>query len=227
MTRRLLTAAAVVALALAGRAAADAKIAVKTEDAPPPNELAAPFRSLLDSKALSVYDDKGKLLLTIWLRKEFESKATADQVKAGLTYRELEESTVLGAVKVADTWTDFRKQRIKPGVYTLRLGFQPMDGDHMGTAPFNEFALLSPVAKDAKPDLMEEKPLFEMSSTATSRNHPSVMLLFPNPKPASGPAVEAKENDIWVVNFKRPVTASGQKAELGFSVVLLGVSMSE
>jgi hypothetical protein len=226
MTHRTLTAAAVLLLALAGRAAADTKLTVKTEDAPPPNELSAPIRALLDTKALSVYDGS-KLLCTVWPVKALESKAAAEQVKSGLTYRDLDESTVLGAVRFPEVWTDYRKQRIKPGVYTLRLGFQPMDGDHMGTAPYNEFALLSPVAKDTKPDLMETKPLQEMSSGSTTRNHPGVMLMYPNPKPADAPAVESKENDTWLLNYKRPISASGQKSVLGFSLVVIGRSMAE
>ena len=32
---------------------------------------------------------------------------------------------------------------------------QPMDGDHMGTAPYNEFCLLIPADKDKKPDLLD------------------------------------------------------------------------
>ena len=227
MTRRTLAAAAAVWFALAGAAAADDKFTVKVEDAPPPKELAEPVRGLLDSKALTVSDDKGKVLCTVWPRKELESKATADQIQGGLTYSNLEETTVLGAVRFPETFVDYRKQKIKPGVYTLRLGIQPMDGDHMGTAPYNEFALLSPADLDKKPDTMEAKELQEQSSKSTTRKHPGVMLLFPNPKPADKPAVEAKPNDTWVLSFRRPVAAAGKKADLGFSLTVVGVSMAE
>jgi hypothetical protein len=227
MTCRTLAAAAAVLFALTGPAAAQTKVSVKAKDAPPPAELSEPVRALLDGKALEVSDAGGKLLCTVWPRKALESKGTAEQVKSGLTYRELELSTLLGAVKFPETWTDFRKQKIKPGVYTLRLGFQPEDGDHMGTAPFNEFALLSPAAKDQKPDLLEMKELHELSTSSTTRKHPGVMLLFPNPKPAEGPSAEPKPNDVWVVNFQRPVTAAGQKTALGFSLVVVGQTMAE
>jgi hypothetical protein len=227
MIDRLLTAAAVVLLTLAGSAAAQTKLTVKAEDAPPPAELSEQFRALLDPKALSVYDETGTLLCTVWPRKALESKAGAEQVKNGLTYRDLEESTVVGAVRFPKLWTDFRKQKIKPGVYTLRLGFQPMDGDHMGTAPFNEFCLLSPAKRDEKPDPLEVKALRELSATAVGQSHPGVMLLFPYPTPAEAPSVESKENEIWVLSFKRPVSAGGQQAALGFSLVVVGKSMAE
>jgi len=213
-------------LILAGPAAA-AKYTVKVEDAPPPPEIGGRVRPLLEVKGLSVYDDAGTLLLTVWPRKAFESTATAEQVKNGLTYREIAESDVVGAVKFPKLWTDYRKQKIKAGVYTLRMGWQPMDGDHMGTAPFNEFCLLSPAAKDQSVDAMPAKALHELSAGSVGSSHPGVMLLFPNPKPADEPAVESKPNNIWVLNFKRPVTAAGQKAALGFSLVVIGQTMSE
>ena len=81
MIGRILT--GVVLLVVAGRcAAADAKLAVTVQDAPPPVELAAPVRALLESKALAVTDDKGGLLCTVWPRKELASKAPADPAPA-------------------------------------------------------------------------------------------------------------------------------------------------
>jgi hypothetical protein len=221
MTRRLTTLAAVFVLALAGRAAA-APYSVKVEDAPPPAELGEPIRALLDAKAMSVYDGTN-LLCTIWPRKALPAKAA----KAGLAYTDLDETTVVGAIKLPKVWPDYRKQKIKPGVYTLRLSIQPMNGDHMGTAPYNEFLLLSPAAKDVKPDLLEPKALHELSATAVGASHPGIMLLYPNPKPSDAPAVEAKENETWVLSFRRPVTAGGQAGVLGFSAVVVGHSMSE
>ncbi len=225
MIRSTLSAAVVVALA--GTAAADVKLAVKTEATPPPQELAGPVRDLLDGTAVSVSDDQDKLLCTIWPRKELPSKANADKAKAGLAYSDFDESLIIGAVRFPQVWTDYRKQKIQPGVYTLRLGKQPMDGDHMGTAPYDDFCLLCPAKLDTKPGLLDTKPLHELSSASTTRKHPGVMLTFPNPMPADKPAVEGKPNDVWVVSFKRPATAGSQKASMGFSLVVIGASMAE
>src|SRR5262249_27402520 len=113
------------------------------------------------------------------------------------------------------------------GVYTLRLAIQPADGDHMGTAPYNEFCLLAAADKDTKPDLMEPMALHELSAKSGGRKHPSIMLLFPNPKPADAPRVEAKPHDTWGRNSGVPATAGGQKAALGVGLVVHGVTMSE
>ena len=213
MTRTL---TAVVLLSLAGPAFA-ADFTVKVEDTAPPKEVAEPIRALLDAKGLTVSDGK-KAILTVWPRKSLNVKAGASG------YTGLEESTLLGAVKVPEVWKDYRRQNIKPGVYTLRLGNQPMDGDHMGTAPYNEFALLCPAAEDKAPDLLEVKELYELSGKSTGRKHPGLVLLFPNPKPGEKPAIESKPQEHWVLSYKVPVKAGGA---MGFSLVVVGSSMAE
>ena len=220
---RILAAVALLALA-ASSPAADPT--VKVEETQPPKELSDAMRGLLGAKAMTVLDDKGKPLFTVWVRKELSAKDGAD-VKAGLKYSHLDETTVLGAVQFPADWSDYRKQKIKAGVYTLRLGIQPMDGDHMGTAPYGEFALLVPADVDKKPDLLDAEGLHELSKKSTTRKHPGLMLLFPNKKPADAPAVEGKPKEHWVLNYQVPVAAGGQKANLGFSLVVVGQTMAE
>jgi hypothetical protein len=228
MTRTLRTLAVTACLLTAAiAAAADAKMTVKVEDAAPPKELSEAVRAALDGKAMRVYNEKGKLLCTVWARKALETKATAEQAKAGLKYAHLEETTLLGVIQFADTFTDYRKQKVQPGVYTLRLGNQPTDGDHQGTAPYNEFCLLTPAGADTKADVMEAKELFELITKSTKRKHPGVMLLFPNKSPGEKPAVEAKPKDHYVLSFRVPTTSGGEKGYLGFSLVVVGVTMAE
>src|SRR5207247_1563992 len=168
-------------------------------------------------------DAKGEAVAELWLRKEIPAKAATD-AKKGLTYRDLDETTLLGAVRFVQPWSDYRKQKIKPGVYTLRLGFQPMDGDHMGTAPYPEFCLLLSAKTDVKPDPMETKRMQEMSAKSIGVSHPGVCLLFPNEKPADKPSLMEKENNHWVAMLKEPVSLDGQKAQaaLGIGLTLGG-----
>jgi hypothetical protein len=225
MTRTLAVASWFFAVAVS--AAADPTFAVAVKDADPPKELGDAVKAVLDHKAMTVTDDKGKVLCTVWACKALDTKATADQAKAGLKYAHLEQTTLVGAIQFPDVWKDYRKQNIKAGVYTLRLGIQPEDGDHQGTAPFNEFLLLTPAALDKKPDAIEPKELHEQSTKSTTRKHPGVMLLFPNKAPAEKPAVEAKPKDHYVLSFRVPATAGGEKGYLGFSLVVVGATMAE
>jgi hypothetical protein len=224
---RIATGAVLLSLTLTSTLRADGKYSIKPATTQSPSELSESIRALLAPGSLQVTDAKGMSICELWLRKEIPSKATPEQVKNGLTYRELDESLVLGAIRFDQTFTDFRKQKIKPGVYTLRLGFQPMDGDHMGTAPYQEFCLVSPATADQKPDLMEAKELRELSAKSTGTAHPSVMLLFPNEKPGDTPKLEDKGNDIFVAAFKRPVTAGGEKTTMGFALTVVGHTMAE
>jgi len=224
--RHTLAAAVAVLLFLASAARSDDKITFKVEKTDPPKELNDGIRSLLDAEAIQIQDGT-QTVATIWFRKALPSKAAPEQVKSGLTYREIPETTVVGAVQFTQPWTDYRKQKIAAGVYTLRLAFQPQNGDHMGTAPYNEFCLLSPAAKDTKADTMEPKELHELSATAAGSSHPSVMLLYPNNKPEDQPKVISKPNATWVLNVKRPVDAAGSKTSLGFGLTVVGHTTQE
>jgi hypothetical protein len=132
---------------------------------------------------------------------------------------------VVGAVRLARTFSDYRKQKVEAGVYTLRLAIQPMDGDHMGTAPHNEFCLLCPAAEDKTPATMAPKAMQEMSAKATSA-HPAVLLLFPGKGAAAEPKLVSKGMGHWVVLFELEVKAAGKAATLPVGLTLIGASSS-
>src|SRR5262245_56968835 len=165
--------------------AEEAKYTIKTTKSAPAKDLKEPVRKLLEEQSVELLNDKGAVVCEVWFRKDVPANATAAQIKNGLTYRDnVKETTVLGAIQFHQEGRDYRKQKIKAGVYTLRLGFQPMDGDHMGTAPNPEFCLLTTADKDADPATIEAKQLHENSKDASGTSHPAVLLLYPyeNPK---------------------------------------------
>jgi hypothetical protein len=203
--------------------AADA-YSIKTVDkSPAPNELQEPVRKLLADRCVQLLDARGGVLAEVWMRKDVPVRATEAQVKNGLTYREVPESTLMGAIRFPRQATDYRKQKIPAGVYTLRLANQPQDGDHMGTAPYSEFLLLSPAADDKQPALMETKALQELSEKTTG-NHPGVLLLFPGKGAAAEPKLVKKEGDHWVLLFRQEVKVGDKKATLLMGLTLVGVS---
>jgi hypothetical protein len=211
-------------LAVAPLGAAHGAYSIKTAMTPVPKEIKEPIARLLSDRSIQFLDDKGNSIGELWFRTEIPAKATPAQVKNGLTYREVDETTLLGAMRLDQQITDYRKQKIKAGVYTLRLGFQPMDGDHMGTAPYPEFCLLIPAADDEKPDTMAPKELQEMSGKSTGASHPGVLLLYPNNKPEETPKLVSPASGTWVLNLKEPVKAGDQKAVLGIGLTLVGHS---
>jgi len=210
---------------LAALPASAASHSIKVVDEAAPMEVAEAIRTLLSDKCVQLLDPKGELLAEVWFRKAWPAKATEAQIKNGLTYAEIPETTLVGALRVVKQWTDYRKQKIKPGVYTLRIAHQPMDGDHMGTAPYSDFCLTLPADSDKKPDTMEVKTLHEISAKSTN-NHPGVFLLFPGKEAAAEPKLVNKGEGHWVLMIKQEVTAEGKKATIGVGLTLVGSSPS-
>jgi hypothetical protein len=203
--------------------AAEDPYVVKVVKADAPKEVQEPIRKLLGDQCVQVSTAKGDLLYELWFRKELPAKATEAQVKNGLTYREIPQSTVVGAVNIANGVTDYRKQKIAAGVYTLRLGYQPMDGDHMGTAEYTDFFLMCPAADDKNADTMEAKDLQKLSIRSTG-THPAVFMLFPGKDAGDEPKLVSKGEGHWVLMFKQPVVAGDKKATMQIGMTLFGAS---
>jgi hypothetical protein len=228
MLRTLLGAGVAVLLAASPAGAVSPTSAkVRLGMSAPPQEVKEPIRQLLGERTVQVLDDQGKVAYEIWFRKEIPVKATAEDLEKGIRYSRLPQSVVLGAIRLGETWSDFRRQRVRPGVYTLRLGFQPMDGDHMGTAPFNEFCLLIPAASDTSPNPMEFKKMFELACKAAGSSHAAIMMLYPNYQPGEAPELVNKGGGNYVLNWKEDLTADGQKGVLGIGLTLFGATTAE
>lgn len=202
-----------------------ADYAIKVEKTAAPKDLAEATRDLLQEECIQ-FTDGGKLMSEIWFRKDVPVKATEAQIKNGLTYQEAAQTTLLGVVKVHEATTDYKKHAIKPGLYTMRLAYQLMDGDHMGTAPYSEFVILVPVSFDKGEPTLKPEDLHKLGNRASGTGHPAVWLLFPVAgkdlnKP---PMLAKKENNHWVLFVTVPASSDGKKAVLGIGLTLIGVS---
>ena len=211
----------VLSLATLFAVAGEPRFAAKIEKVAPPAKLADGVRTLLDEQALVVRNGDD-VVMRVWFRTEIPAKATEEQVKNGLTYREIPEGTLVGAIELPAEFIDYRKQKLPAGVYTLRFAVQPDIGDHTGTTPHPEFCLLCPADEDKSDDLIEKKKLIELSSKVNEGRHPAVLLLWPNNGKDAGVKVLDKGNGVFVATLKRPVSAEGGKTTLGFAVTVAG-----
>jgi hypothetical protein len=202
--------------------AAEPKLSAKVEKLAPPDALAEPIRKLLDEQALVVRDGDAEVM-TVWFRTEIPVKAAEEQIKNGLTYREIPEGVLVGAIRFPAKFTDFRKQEIAAGVYTLRFAVQPDIGDHTGTAPHPEFCLMCQAKDDKSAEPIEKKKLIEISSLVNEGRHPAVLLMWPNNGKDTGVKVLSKGEGVYVATVKRPVAAGEQKTTLGFAITVAGV----
>ena len=197
-------------------------LTAKVEKVTPPDTLTEPVRKVLDEQALVVRDGTAEVM-TVWFRTAIPVNATAEQVKNGLTYQEIPEGALVGAIRFPAKFTDFRKQEIAAGVYTLRFAVQPDIGDHTGTAPHPDFCLISPADKDTTAEPVDKKKLIEISSLVNEGRHPAVLLLWPHAGKDVGVKVVNKGGGVYVATVTRAVAAGDRKTTLGFAVTVAGV----
>jgi hypothetical protein len=182
---------------------------VETANAPAPKELAAAVRDSLSSSALRVSGPQGTVC-EIWLRKAVPASA-APSGELGVAYGQLSDGTLVGAIRFAAAAKDYRKQEIKPGVYTLRYALQPVDGDHQGVSPYRDYLLLAPAAADTSIAPLNDKDVYALSRKASGTGHPSVWsLVTADAAPPALPGIAHQDDgDLWVVYFQAQVQAAG------------------
>jgi hypothetical protein len=177
---------------------------VEQVSAPAPQELSAAVRAVLGDQELRV-SGPGGLICEVWLRKVVPAKTPGQDL--GVAYPQLDEGTLVAAVKFASTLKDYRKQEVHAGVYTLRYALSPVNGNHQGVAPQRDFLLAIPAAVDQDPATLTEAQTIELSRKSTTTNHPSVWCLMPGEGDASAaPAISHDtSDDLWIVNFTVPL----------------------
>jgi hypothetical protein len=214
---------ALVAIVLAATTAnAQGKYTLEVKDAPPPKELAADVSKLLETKALVVGDEKKEVMAEVWLRKAIPVKADPAKLAKGAAYEHLEYGMIVGAMRLSKPAGDYRKQTIRPGVYTLRYATQPQDGSHMGTAPNPEFVVLVSAELDKEADVLDKDTLNEISGKSIKRSHPGIFLLFPYGDMKEDGTLKDEGKGHWVVRRRTSVDAKGKPFPLGMALVIAG-----
>ena len=174
-----------------------------TSSGAPPSEVAPAIAAALQQDGAKITNN-GKPYAEIWLRKQAPSDGKADEL--GVTMPGIPTGALLGVIRFDGQGSDRRGQQIKPGVYTLRYGLIPVNGDHQGAAPQRDFLVLAPAANDK--DLAKNPPfeeLVEMSKKASGTPHPAVMSF--SKADADSKAGLAQVGDDWVLTAKLGDTA--------------------
>ena len=116
------------------RAADDYKVAAAEQSVP--EEVAADIAKLITPESFKVTSGK-RTICELWLRKAVPVQASFAPTDTVLYPFEV--GQLVGVVRFARKTTDFRNQEIAAGVYTLRYGLQPVDGNHVGTSETRDF----------------------------------------------------------------------------------------
>jgi len=181
---------------------------------PPPQDVPANIRGLLQQDGAKINGPNGALC-EVWLRSATPTGAPNNEKDVTLT--NLPHGALLGVIKYEAQAQDRRGQTVKPGLYTLRFSYYPVNGAHQGVAPQRDFALLTPIAGDADPNALPAfDQLVAMSKKASGTSHPCVLSIWKADTDFK-PGLD-KEGDDWVLQAKLGDTP--------LAMILVGVAQS-
>jgi hypothetical protein len=207
---------------LVAASASAADFTLKKADKPAPKEVSDSIRAVLQPQAIQLLQGD-KPALEIWLRQEVPLKsrpASASEALAAIS-----ETALVGAVAVHDTsLRDYKDNEVSKGTYTARFALQPKDGDHLGTAEFDSFLVLTDAQNDKDLNgLNTFKALTKASGKSTSSGHPIIVSLRPASDEGTLPRLTEPAAEHKAIRLRVPAKASsGDKSDLVFDLVFKG-----
>jgi hypothetical protein len=217
--------AALFLAAITALPAAAADLTLKVVEKDPPAELAEPIKDVLQNTAIQLTNGDGKPVWEFWFVKELPLNAKPDE--PGDALEEIEEVQLVGAVHLHKSERDFRDDEILPGVYTMRFGLQPEDGNHLGTSLYDYFVMLIMADMDTT---LEGFPghdeLVRASQTDTPAEHPVILSLRPPWEDAeSYPVIHEPDGDKKSICVEVPAKAGDEETTAVFDLVFEGIGV--
>lgn len=181
--------------------AAPALAQYKLEPAgPPPADLDPAIAAVLQKEGARIVADNGSVVCEIWLRSTLPSGPKVDET--GITLPTVPHGALLGVIRYPARGADRRGQTLKPGLYTLRFSYYPVDGSHQGVAPQRDFFILSPASGDKDPNATPNfDTLMDMSRKASGTPHPAC-LSFWKADSDSKPGFDKEGDSDWVLHTR-------------------------
>ena len=165
----------------------------------PPAEVAAAILATLNKAGSKIVADKGAYV-EIWLRSTMPTGPNTGE--SSVTLPTIPPGALLGVLRFSAKGSDRRGQTIAAGVYTLRYGDYPVNGNHQGVAPQRDFLVLVPAALDKSTDAVSDfDALMELSRKASATPHPAV-LSFSKADADQKPGFEKQGEKDWVLTTK-------------------------
>ena len=192
------------------------------EVTPPSENLAKEVAELLSHDCVKVIRGTKRTVCEIWLCKEWPVKASFKPNDEVLYPFEM--GQLIGVVRYRRKGNDFRDQEISKGIYTLRYGQQPVDGNHEGTSPSRDFLCLVQAEQDKSADPIGKDEMLKLSAEAAQSNHPAILCLPKTPTQAKrNPVIgHDEERDWWILYLAGVQTSDGKSQTLPLNVVIVG-----
>lgn len=176
----------------------------------PPEAVAESLKSILNPAGVRVLNGQGNTWCEVWVRREIADSGQPASPEA--VYPAFHSGVLLGLMRFPEGGTDFRGLPVGKGIYTMRYGVIPQDGNHVGAAPIVDFVLLIPLSEDTRaPDAhLSSEELVELSKKASGTHHPSVINLAFPPDSVERPLLEKDDSDHWILSLPLGQESGGQ-----------------
>lgn len=180
-----------------------------------PAEVAEAVRKEMSPAGLRVFVKDGKKpLADLWLRAATPLENAPEQL--AVKYTALKPGTLVGVIRYHAKGGDYKNQSIPAGLYTLRYGIQPEDGDHQGVSETKDFLLVCPASADASPQVVAGEDLVKLSAKTLGKKHPAALWLV-KPGDEKLPRIsKEEEGKRWVLECDLPAV---KPLRLGLVVV--------
>ena len=190
-----------------------------------PQEISKQIAAALNPAGYGIVGPQGPIC-EVWLVKSLAVKSsfTPDlNIQYPFTSGQL-----IGVLRVAQKaeFTDFRGQEVGGGVYTLRYGQQPPDGNHIGTSDLYDFLLAIPAKFDADPKPLNGIEALHMKSAKTAGStHPAVFSLLPTTKAAKAASLTHDDDlEFWILTLSGSGKSKDKTVEIQVRLVAIGQS---
>ena len=189
-----------------------------------PVGLSKAITAVLSSEGHRVSGKKGAVC-EVWLVK---SLAVVPNFKPTLSSKyPLKAGQFVGVLRVGkgQTYTDFRGQELKAGVYTMRYGKQPEDGNHIGTSDLADFLLALPARIDKDPKTINLVDMLHMRSAKSSGGtHPAIFSLLPGTKATKTMLTHDDDKEFWILTTVAAGKSKDKAVKVPLRIVVIGKS---
>jgi hypothetical protein len=209
-------------------AAAQDSLKVEAVKQGTPASISSEILQAIDGQqAFRIQDGAGGDFARIWLRKATPGSEKPSGPKGVIQFPFLADGELLGVLEFDKEGHDYRDQAVAKGVYTMRYGLQPVNGDHLGVSTYRDYILLLPATKDKALTAPTRKQLEERSAEAAGTSHPASFLLLMAPAGSKGEPsmVRDNEKDTWSVVLPLKLQVKGGEAIVyPVQLVVVGVA---
>ncbi len=183
----------------------------KLDESVPAGSVSSQIAPLLQETGITIYRGETRKICDIWLLKQWDV-AQPTTLTRGILYP-FTPGQLIGVIRYARRGSDFRDQDIESGVYTIRYGQQPVNGDHVGTSPTRDFLLLLNSDTDQSKQVLKYEQLAEESAVAAQSSHPAILCMTRAKAEGKAPSIKENTEHEWQILRLQGKIATEEKSQ--------------